>query len=137
MQEIRRGDYLLSQTAIHALRAIGFVAKDGKDQPVLSSRISEELDIPQNFLSKIMHRLVQEGYLNSKRGTNGGFTLAKKPNKITIGEIVSLFMNIKQFDQCFLGGSKCDGSCGLHSQWKPIMVAFRKLIDENTIDKLF
>lgn len=128
---------MFSQTAIYALRAIGFIAKGDPGQPVLSSYLSEQLDIPQNYLSKIMHRLVQEGYLISKRGTNGGFLLAKDANKITIKDIVSLFMNIEQIDQCFLGEIKCNGSCGLHNQWKPIMGEFKKLINKNTIDKLF
>ena len=77
---------MLSQTAIYALRAIGFIAKNNSDRPVLSSQLSERLDIPQNYLSKIMHRLVQEGFLVSKRGTNGGFILAKEANKITVKE---------------------------------------------------
>lgn len=128
---------MLSQTAIYALRAIGFIAKNGSNQPVLSSQISKQLDIPQNFLSKIMHRLVQEGYLISKRGINGGFILTKEPKEITVKEIVSLFMNVSQFDKCFLGESKCNGSCGLHDQWLPIRKQFRKLLDGNTIERLF
>jgi Rrf2 family protein len=128
---------LLSQTTIYALRAIGFIAKGEPDQPVLSSRLSEQLKIPQNYLSKIMHRLVQAGYLISKRGTGGGFVLAKRANKIAIIDIVSLFMNIKQFDHCFLGEIRCNGSCRMHDQWKPIMTEFKKLINNNSIDELF
>jgi len=128
---------LLSQTAIYALRAIGFIAQSDPAQPVLSSHLSKQLDIPQNYLSKIMHRLVRAGYLASKRGTGGGFYLAKKANKIAIKDIASLFMNIEQFDHCFLGYKRCDGSCGLHHQWKPIMGEFKKFINKNTIDKLF
>jgi len=128
---------LLSQTTIYALRAVGFIARNQPDQPILSSHLSKHLEIPQNYLSKIMHRLVQEGYLISKRGINGGFILAKAANKIAIKDIVSLFMNIKQFDQCFLGEIKCNGSCGMHKQWQPIMREFKELIAKNSIDKLF
>lgn len=128
---------MLSQTTIYALRAIGFIAKNKPNQPILSSQLSEHLEIPQNYLSKIMHRLVQEGYLKSRRGINGGFILAKAAHKIAIKDIVSLFMNIKQFDQCFLGEIKCNGSCGLHHQWHPIMNEFKELITKNSIDKLF
>jgi len=128
---------LLSQTAVYALRAVGFIAKSDPTRPVLSSHLSEQLGIPQNYLSKIMHRLVQAGYLKSKRGTRGGFVLARSANKITIKDIIVLFMNIDQFEQCFLGNVKCDGSCGMHAQWKPIMSEFKLFINKNTIDKLF
>lgn len=128
---------MLSQTAMYALRAIGHIAKSDPSHPVLSSDLSEQLEIPRNYLSKIMNRLVQAGYLTSKRGTNGGFLLAKKANEVTIEDIVSLFMNVDHFDRCFLGGRECDGACRLHSQWKPIMRQFRKLLSRNTIDTLF
>ena len=134
---INKENLLLSQTAIYALRAVGYIATGETGRPVLSAYLSEQLHIPQNYLSKIMYRLVQAGYLISKRGTNGGFILAKKANHITIKEIVSLFMNIEQFDKCFLGEVKCDGSCGLHNEWQPIIGEFKKLINKNTIDKLF
>lgn len=128
---------MLSQTATYALRAIGFIAKSDAEKPVLSTYLSEHLHIPKNYLSKIMHRLVQEGFLISKRGTNGGFYLAKAASDIAIGDIVSLFMNPGQFDQCFLGEIKCNGKCSLHSKWKPIISEFNKLINSNSIDRLF
>jgi len=128
---------MLSQTAIYALKAMGYIANQPADKPVLSKLISEELNIPQNFLSKIMHRLVQAGYLKSQRGTGGGFVLARKPNSITLKEIVSLFMDINEFEECFLGNPKCDGSCGLHDKWKPISERFISMLEKNTIEKAF
>lgn len=132
-----KGISLLTQTANYALRAIGFIAHSKPGEPVLAAYLSEELKIPRNYLSKILHQLVKAGYLESKRGTNGGFLLAKEAGQITVKEIAALFMNIDQFDYCFLGEKKCDGSCGLHRQWQPIISDFKKLINHNTIDKLY
>lgn len=127
---------MLSQTAMYAVKAMGFIANYGQDEPVLSKTISREMDIPQNFLSKIMHRLVQEGFLRSIRGTNGGFILTRDPKKINMGEIAGLFMNLSDLKRCFLGLPKCNGSCSLHKQWKPIADGFLKLLEKTSIDRV-
>jgi Rrf2 family iron-sulfur cluster assembly transcriptional regulator len=127
---------MLSQTAMYAVKAMGFIANYGNGRPVLSRVISLEMDIPQNFLSKIMHRLVQEGFLHSIRGTNGGFILARDPKKISMGEVAGLFMNLSDLKSCFLGLPECNGSCGLHRQWKPLADRFLKLLEKTTIDRV-
>lgn len=127
---------MLSQTAMYAVKAMGFIANYGNGRPVLSRIISLEMDIPQNFLSKIMHRLVQEGFLHSIRGTNGGFVLTRDPKKISMGEVAGLFMNLSDLKRCFLGLPECNGSCGLHKQWKPIADRFLKLLEETSIEKV-
>lgn len=127
---------VLSQTAVYALLAMGFIATNQNGKPVLSKTIATGANIPQNFLSKIMNRLVQAGYLNSVRGTNGGFTLSRPADKISLREIVNLFMPSGSFTGCFLGRPECDGNCSLHSQWAPIAERFLNLLEKTTIDQV-
>ncbi|NIP42943.1 MAG: Rrf2 family transcriptional regulator [candidate division Zixibacteria bacterium] len=127
---------MLSQTAMYAIKAMGFIANHGDNGPVLSRTISEKMEIPQNFLSKIMNRLVQEGYLKSIRGTNGGFILVHDPDDVSLKEIAALFMNLNEMKRCFLGLSECDGSCSMHKQWSPIMDRFEKLLENTSIKKV-
>ena len=52
---------MLSQTAEYALRTILFIAQSNHEAgPVRTEAIAEALDIPRNYLSKILHRLAQE-----------------------------------------------------------------------------
>ena len=127
---------MLNQTSIYALRAMGFLAQQKENQPVLSSAIAEEMKIPKNFLSKIINRLVQSGLLNATRGRNGGVTLAKPATQIKLYDVVALFMKIEDFKQCFLGLKKCDGSCGLHLRWQIISEQYEKLMNETTVDQV-
>ena len=127
---------MLPRTAKYALQAMGYIAKHGDDKPVLSRMISHEMDIPQNFLSKIMHRLVQASYLTSTRGTAGGFRLMKEPGEITLYEVVSLFMNVQEYKKCLLGLCTCDGTCALHQKGEPIVRQFMELLRTTTIDKV-
>jgi Rrf2 family transcriptional regulator, cysteine metabolism repressor len=54
------------------------------------SEISRRKSIPRKFLEQILLSLKQAGYLKSRRGTMGGYRLAKKPRDITLAEIVRL-----------------------------------------------
>lgn len=127
---------MLNQTSIYALRAMGFLAQQQGRVPVLSSKIAGEMDIPKNFLSKILNRLVQADLILSIRGRNGGFTLSKPASQIKLFDVVNLFMIINNFKKCFLGLHTCDGSCGLHIRWKIISEQFEKVLNETTVDQI-
>ncbi|MBU0519892.1 Rrf2 family transcriptional regulator [bacterium] len=127
---------MLSKTATYALRAMGYMASHQADQPILSRVISEKMDIPKNYLSKIMHRLVQAGYLKATRGLNGGFELNVDPSQINLREISEKFMLLDDLEKCFLGNQNCDGQCGLHTSWKPISKQFLAMLETTTINKI-
>ncbi|MHC4596064.1 MAG: RrF2 family transcriptional regulator, partial [Planctomycetota bacterium] len=55
---------------------------------ILSQNISKEYDIPLEYLLKILQQLVRANVLRSKRGSRGGFSLAKPPKKITMLQII-------------------------------------------------
>lgn len=124
---------MLNQTAIYAIRAMGFLARQDMDTPVLSSTIAKEMKIPPNFLSKIFTRLGQAGLVISTRGRGGGVMLSRSASKIYLFEVVDLFMKIDDFKQCLLGMGNCSGSCGLHRRWRIISDQFEKMLGETTI----
>ena len=127
---------MLNQTAIYAIRAMGFLAEQKEGLPVLSSTIAEEMEIPKNFLSKILNRLVQAGIIRSIRGRRGGFVIALAPSEIRVRDVADLFMKLDDFKKCFLGLSRCNGSCGIHIRWKIIIEQFEMLLDETTVDRV-
>ena len=128
---------MLNQTAIYAVRAMGFLAKQDQDTQILSSTIATDMKIPRNFLSKIINRLVQAGLVTAVRGRGGGVKLARPAPDIFLYEIVELFMKVNDFKKCFLGLNKCDGSCGLHLRWKIISEQLEKMLHDTTVDQVF
>ena len=111
--------------------------QDSKD-PILSSTIASEMDIPRNFLSKILNRLAQ-AELNPchPRQEWRGQTGPAWGSDILLHEVVDLFMKIDDYKRCFLGLPKfCDGSCGLHLRWRIISEQFEKMLHDTTIDNI-
>ena len=127
---------MLSQTAIYAIRAMGFLSNQDTGDPILSSVIAEEMDIPRNFLSKILNRLAQAELIHATRGRRGGVKLARPGNEILLHEVVDLFMKINDYKKCFLGLPRCDGGCGLHLRWRIISEQFEKMLKDTTIDNV-
>jgi len=85
---------MLNQTAIYAIRAMGFLACQDTDEPVLSSLIAKKMDILHNFLSKILNRLAQAGLTVATRGRRGGVKLGRPAVEIRLYDVVDLFMKV-------------------------------------------
>jgi Rrf2 family protein len=78
----------ISRSTGYALVAVGYVADNCQDGPVLAARVSKEYGIPLEYLLKIMQQLVRANVLKSKRGPRGGFTLARDPKDISMLQII-------------------------------------------------
>ena len=128
---------MLNQTAIYAVRAMGFLAKQEPDKPILSSTIASDMNIPRNFLSKIINRLVQAGLVTAVRGRGGGVKLAQAGSDIYLSQVVELFMKVDATRHCLMGLKTCDGGCGLHLRWRIITEQFEKLLHDTTVDQVF
>jgi Rrf2 family transcriptional regulator, cysteine metabolism repressor len=64
--------------------------------PVKIADIAKRQKIPQKFLELILAGLKQNGFVDSRRGAEGGYLLARSPDSITVGEVLRAVENIKQ-----------------------------------------
>lgn len=80
----------LSTRSEYACLALIDLSENYSNGLVKIEDISKRKKIPQKYLEQILLLLKNEGYVKSKTGKNGGYSLAKKPNKISIAEIVRL-----------------------------------------------
>ena len=78
----------LTSYSDYSLRVLIYLATH--DQSKLSNikEISEVYQLSKNHLMKIVHNLGKLGYIETIRGRNGGFRLAKSPAEINVGELV-------------------------------------------------
>ncbi|MDP6442861.1 MAG: Rrf2 family transcriptional regulator [Pirellulaceae bacterium] len=78
----------LSRTVGYAVRATLQLARTGSSNPVPCSQLAAEGDMPERFLLQILRNLVTHGILRSSRGVDGGYTLARSPENISLLEII-------------------------------------------------
>ena len=72
----------------YALKAIFDLAHRGGGQPVKIAEIAARQKIPQKFLELILAQLKQGGFVQSRRGAEGGYLLARAADRITVGEVL-------------------------------------------------
>ncbi len=79
---------MISKKTKYGLNAVIYLAKEFDKGAVLISDLAEDEKMPKKFLEAILLELKNRGILQSKKGKGGGYTLAKSPKEITVGEIV-------------------------------------------------
>ena len=67
--------------------------------PVKIADIAKRQKIPQKFLELILAGLKQSGFVDSRRGAEGGYLLARSPDAITVGEVLRTVENVKSSPQ--------------------------------------
>jgi Rrf2 family cysteine metabolism transcriptional repressor len=72
----------------YALQAIFDLASHTTKEPVKIAEIARRQKIPQKFLELILASLKQGGFVESRRGAEGGYLLSKRAEAITIGEVL-------------------------------------------------
>ncbi len=72
----------------YALQAIFDLAVQDSAEPIKIADIAKRQSIPQKFLELILANLKQGGFVNSKRGAEGGYLLARPAEAISVGEVL-------------------------------------------------
>jgi Rrf2 family protein len=132
---------LITQKHKYALRAIFELAKHYRQGGQIKlADIAEAQAIPLRFLEVIMAELKPSGLVASKRGYYGGYTLLRRPEDITVGDIFRFLDDSQSQDHC----NACDarencplqGDCAFMPMWKRVQHAIYDVYDHTTIQDL-
>lgn len=78
----------LSRTVNYAVKATLQLAKTGSATPVPCSQLASEGKMPERFLLQILRNLVTHGILRSTRGVDGGYSLVRPADQISLLEVI-------------------------------------------------
>jgi Rrf2 family protein len=78
----------ISAKTDYAVRAAAELAAAGRDRPIKADQISRAQRIPLRFLLNILSELKRARIVQSHRGAEGGYQLARPPEEITLAEII-------------------------------------------------
>lgn len=136
-----RNNMQINNTSQYAIRILSYIAKNGSDNLLSAKVLSESLDIPYKFLTKIMTALVKADFVISIRGRDGGFKLSREASSITILEVLNAFNEFIDSDKCILGIDTCSGAsnnlkCILHDKWLKPREMIKKMYKETTIENI-
>src|SRR5438067_4588650 len=78
----------ISVNGEYALQAIFDLSSQPAGQPVRIADIARRQNIPQKFLELILASLKQGGFVESRRGAEGGYMLARRADSISVGDVL-------------------------------------------------
>jgi Rrf2 family protein len=79
---------MLTKKGKYGLKAMIHLAGRPPGEATLVTDIAVSNDIPKKFLDTILGELRNAGFVNSKKGKGGGYTLARPAHEIKVGHIV-------------------------------------------------
>jgi Rrf2 family transcriptional regulator, cysteine metabolism repressor len=86
----------ISITDQYALKAVFDLAMQPVGEHVKIADIAQRQGIPQKFLETVLARLKQGGFVESRRGTEGGYRLLRPADQLSIGEIIRFMEGTKK-----------------------------------------
>src|SRR5947209_16676785 len=123
---------MISQTAEYALRAVVYLASQGGASRTVQ-QVAGVTRVPAGYLSKVMQSLHRAGLVHSQRGIGGGFTLAVRPDRLTVYDVVEAVDPIRRIKSCPLGLKGHLNLCPLHRRLDEAGALVAKALKESTV----
>lgn len=131
---------MLSKKTKYAIKALVLLGKNMDQPPMQISRIADEERIPKKFLEQILLDLRNAGYLYSKKGAGGGYSLNKDPKEIYLVHVMRITggpiamvpcASLNFFHKC----DECleETTCGIRDAFIKVRDATLKILTETSI----
>ena len=118
----------------YACRALVQLAKRYEDSGVSSiEELANVEKIPAKYLAQILSELRNGGLVESRRGKQGGYLLARSPDQISISDVISLIES-----EIFSKSSSVSGDSGeaIAKAWAEIQERFEEIVRSITLAEL-
>ncbi|WP_026904441.1 RrF2 family transcriptional regulator [Pedobacter glucosidilyticus] len=134
---------MLSKKTKYAIRALIALGERYQKESVNISFIAETEKIPKKFLEQILLELRNAGFLYSKKGAGGGYSLLKDPQEINLVQVMRLTggpiaqlpcVSLNFYQRC--DECKEESTCGIRDTFKDVRDATLKILSETTIADL-
>lgn len=125
----------LSTKGRYGLRAVVDLAVNGQAEAVSISSIAMRQNLSESYLEQLIAKLRKAGIVNSVRGAGGGYVLARRPEEITVGDILRALEGKLCVVECPDNQNDCDkyDTCVTKYVWKRINDSINNVVDTMTL----
>lgn len=129
----------ISRKIEYGLRAMIFLAAQPADRVVPFREIALRMEVPQDFMAKILKILVAAKLVKSARGAHGGYRLGRPPREISMLDVIEavegpIKVNVCQDDDH--DACRLSRSCTMYGVWKLGQQRMLEVYRAATLDKL-
>ena len=103
--------------------------------PQTIRQISLRQMVPEQYLEQIIGVLRRSGFVQSVRGAQGGYMLARPPEEIAIGQLLRLLEGPVQMADCIIDADACQrsGQCPSRLVWERLTDCINDVLDSVTL----
>jgi len=114
------------------------LAKNVNAGPQPIKAIAERQGIPEAYLEQLFAVLKRDGLVNSVRGAQGGYTLSRTPEEITVGDVLRTLEGGLNLVDCLEEEETCGKSCACPSRivWMKIRDGLNAIVDSITLQDM-
>jgi Rrf2 family protein len=109
-----------------------------EDVSMSAKLLNDKLQIPYPYLRQILMNLSKSGFIHSIRGRNGGYSISKSKEEISIADIIDATDGIDSLSKCILGFRQCpfNDECSMHTIWEKTRNNIIKVLKETSLADL-
>jgi len=128
----------LTNFSDYALRILMYAAAIQDTRLITIEETAEAYDISRAHLMKVANQLTRAGYLKAVRGRSGGLTLAKRPDRIRLSDVLRATEPDFALVECMTTDNNCMISprCRLRGALSEALAAFLETLDGYTLADL-
>ena len=125
----------LSTRGRYGIHAMYDLARNAEYGPQSIKAISEREGIPEAYLEQLIAPLKRAGLVTSTRGAQGGYTLARAPEEITVGDVLRALEGGLNLVDCLDEEDACGKSCACASRivWMKLRDGLNAIVDGITL----
>jgi len=126
---------LISRSATHALKALAVLGALPDGDRAGAALIARQINAPSNYLGKLLRVLARAGIVEGRKGSDGGFRLARGTGAITLFDVLDPIEHLSLARACILGNSRCGGRapCPLHERWSLVRSHYLDFLQTTTL----
>lgn len=128
----------LTRAGEYAVRCVLYLASQGEGVICNRKQIAAEMDIPDQFLSKIAQQLARSGFIEIVQGARGGLKLTASPAHLSLLDVVEAVIGEIFLNDCVIRPESCRRSqaCSVHQVWDKARNQLRDTLRQATFSSL-
>ena|SRR3989338_302024 len=134
---------MIAKKTKYGLHALIHLSQHYLKGPVLIADLAKKENIPKKFLEVILWELKKHGLLESKQGKGGGYSLAKHPREIKLGQVIRILEGPLAPVSCVsqTAYKKCkecrdENYCGIRLVMKDVREAISNILDKTSLEEV-
>ncbi|MGB8226946.1 MAG: Rrf2 family transcriptional regulator [Sedimentisphaerales bacterium] len=120
---------IIRRNTDYALRLVAAIAENYGKSATSTRKLAKDCVVSYELACKLLQKLSSAKLVTSRMGANGGFELAKNPEKISLYQVIAAVQGDICLNRCVGNAKKCPN--GRKCKTRKKLVALQKYIGEH------